>query len=81
MHLKHEKQSTFRKNFAKEEKKANSPSHPTSTNSVNHFITDWIPGLTVTVLGMNCKRCMQEKVARTEKTVLLAFSKEVVSMQ
>lgn len=68
MHLRHEKQSTFRKNFAKKGKKAISPSqYPTFKNSVSHVITDWIPGLTMTVLGMNFKDCMQEKVAKIDR--------------
>lgn len=28
--------------------------HPTFKNPIKHFNTDWIPGLTMTVLGINC---------------------------
>lgn len=63
-----QKKTLPKNNNKKNKQKAISPLPcPAFKNSVNHFIIDWIPGLTMTVLGVNFKCGTQEKMERIER--------------
>lgn len=52
--LKHDNKSNSSENLAKKKRGISPYLHPTFKNPVKHFNIDWIPGLTMTVFGINC---------------------------